>query len=192
VTRKLLPILAFLMILCSGERLALAQDPFVAFQKQDYATALTGFQELATQGNANAMNNLGLMYANGLGVTADQGKAVDWYNQAAGMGHIGAINNLGGMYEMGQGITQSYAKAAEKYALAAKYGLSDAQYNLAALYEAGKGLQNDPLQAYIWYSLAAAKGDKDAAVGRDRMAKVLDPTLRHQADQFAASWKPSK
>ncbi|HWA50383.1 MAG TPA: tetratricopeptide repeat protein [Dongiaceae bacterium] len=192
MTRRFLLIPAFLMMVCCGARLAAAQDPFIAFQNQDYATALKGFQELASQGNANAMNNLGLMYSNGLGVTADQAKAIDWYNQAASKGHLGAVNNLGGMYEMGQGVAQNYTTAAEKYALAAKYGLTDAQYNLAALYEAGKGVQNDPLQAYIWYSLAAAMGDPDAAVGRDRMAQVLDPTLRRQADEFAASWKPSK
>lgn len=190
--RRAIQVLIFLVVLCCGAPWASAQDPFVAFQKQDYAAALSGFQTLAAQGNPNAMNNLGLMYANELGVSRDDAMAVKWYGQAAALGHIGAINNLGGMYEMGFGVPQNYAAAAEKYALAAKYGLSDAQYNLAALYEAGKGVPNDSLQAYIWYSLSAAQGDQDAAAGRERMGKLIDPTLRGQADTFVTAWKPGQ
>ena len=185
-------VLAFLVLLCGATPWALAQDPFVAFGSRDYAAALAGFQALAAQGNPNAMNNLGLMYANGLGVPRDDAVAVKWYGQAAAVGHIDAINNLGGMYEMGYGVPQNYASAAEKYALAAKYGSSDAQYNLAALYESGKGVPNDALQAYIWYSLSAAQGDQDAAAGRSRMAELLDPTLRGQADTFVTAWKPGQ
>lgn len=190
--RRMMKALIFLALLCGDARWASAQDPFVAFGSQDYATALAGFQTLAGQGNPNAMNNLGLMYANGLGVPRDDAVAVKWYGQAAALGHIGAINNLGGMYEMGYGVPQNYAAAAEKYALAAKYGLSDAQYNLAVLYEAGKGVQSDALQSYIWYSLSAAQGDQDAAAGRSRMGKLIDPTLRGQADTFVAAWKPGQ
>lgn len=185
-------ILVGLAVLCGSAASAWAQDPFDAFQHRDYASALTGFQDLAAKGNPNAMNNLGLMYANGLGVTRNVAMAVQWYDQAASRGHIPAINNLGGMYEMGQGVPQDYAAAAEKYALAAKYGLSDAQYNLGSLYEAGKGLPNDLLQAYIWYSLAAAQGDQDAADSRDRVGKGIDPALRNQADELAKSWKPAQ
>jgi uncharacterized protein len=190
--RRVIQVLTFLVFLCGGASWALAQDPFIAFGSKDYAAALAGFQTLAAQGNPNAMNNLGLMYANGLGVPRDDAIAVKWYGQAAAVGHIDAINNLGGMYEMGYGVPQNYAAAAEKYALAAKYGSPDAQYNLAALYESGKGVRNDALQAYIWYSLSAAKGDQDAAAGRDRMAKHLDPTLRGQADTFVTAWKPGQ
>ena len=171
---------------------ALAEDPFAAYQKGDYAAALKGFEELAAKGNPNAMNNLGMMLANGLGVKADHQTALQWYQKAASAGHIGAINNLGVAYEMGQGTAQNFAEAAKWYRIAADNGLSDAQYNLAALYEAGNGVPNDPVQSYVWFSLAAQHGDPDAAAGRDRMAKVIDPTLRGQADGFVKSWKPAQ
>ena len=129
--------IAMIAILCGETPLGGAQDPFMALQNRDYAEALTGFQGLAAQGNLNAMNNLGMMYANGLGVEPNGAEAVKWYSAAANRGHLGAINNLGSMYELGQGVPQNYQAAAEKYALAAKYGLSDAQYNLASLYEMG-------------------------------------------------------
>lgn len=168
---------------------ARAQDPFAAYQKKDYAAAFTGFEALAAKGDPNAMNNLGLMLANGLGVETDFGAAWQWYEKAAGAGHIGAMNNLGAMYEMGQGIGQNFLEAAKWYRAAADNGLSDAQYNLAALYESGHGLTADPLQAYVWYSLAARQGDQDAAIARDRLAKAVDPALRGQADAFVKTWK---
>lgn len=171
---------------------ARAADPFVAYRNGDYAAAIKGFQELAQQGNPNAMNNLGLMYANGLGVDVDLAAARRWYEEAAGKGSLSAVNNLGAMYETGQGVPQNYEEAANKYAIAAKYGLSDAQYNLGVLYESGKGLPNDPVQAYLWYSLAAAQGDGDAAAARDRVGATIDPTLRSQAAAYAKTWKPAQ
>ena len=186
--RRLLMLLVWLaLFLCLNK--AWAQDPFAEFQKKDYAAAFAGFEALAAEGNPNAMNNLGLMLANGLGVETDFGAARQWYEKAAGAGHIGAMNNLGAMYEMGQGTGQTFLEAAKWYRAAADNGLSDAQFNLAALYESGHGLAADPLQAYVWYSLAARQGDQDASAARDRLAKAVDPALRGQADSFVKSWK---
>jgi len=184
-----------LLVFClfvGNAKFAMAKDPFAAYENGDYATALEGFRTLAEQGNANAMNNLGLMYANGLGVAVDLDAAHAWYQKAAAKGSLSAINNLGALYEMGQGVPQSYEEAAHKYALAAKYGLSDAQYNLGALYELGKGLPSDLVQAYLWYSLAAAQGDADAAAARDRVGAKIDPALRSQAATYVKSWKPAQ
>jgi TPR repeat protein len=51
------------------------QDGLNAYDKQDYATALKEWQPLAKQGNADAQNNLGTMYANGKGVLKDAKQA---------------------------------------------------------------------------------------------------------------------
>lgn len=185
-------LLVFCLGLLGHVKNSIAEDPFAAYKSGDYATALEGFRSLAEQGNANAMNNLGLMHANGLGVAVDFAAARAWYERAADQGNLNAINNLGGMYEMGQGVPQSYEEAAQRYAIAAKYGLSDSQYNLGVLYESGKGLPNDLLQAYLWYSLAAAQGDPDAAGARDRVGAKLDPALRSQATTYVESWKPAQ
>ena len=48
----------------------------------------------AEQGNANAQYNLGVMYANGDGVTKDAVKAVEWYQKAAAQGYADAIQRL--------------------------------------------------------------------------------------------------
>ncbi len=189
--RRLMAILlVFCLVFFGHAHGARTDDPYSAYHGGDYATALKGFLALAEEGNSSAMNNLGLIYANGLGVAVDFAAARSWFEKAASQGHLGAINNLGGMYELGQGMPRNYEQAAHNYAIAAKHGLSDAQYNLGALYEAGKGVPNDLLQAYLWYSLAAKQDDADAAAARDRIGAKIDPNLRNQATTFVNSWKP--
>ena len=49
---------------------------------QDYAKALEWYEKAAAAGNADAMVNLGALYANGQGVTQDYAKALDWSSKA--------------------------------------------------------------------------------------------------------------
>ena len=57
-----------------------------AYERKNYRTAFAGFQKLAEQGNANAQDSLGWMYANGQGVPKDDQQAVAWYHKAAEQG----------------------------------------------------------------------------------------------------------
>jgi hypothetical protein len=57
-----------LTLLISNYALANFQDGLNAYDKQDYDAAFEEWQPLAKQGNADAQNNLGTMYANGKGV----------------------------------------------------------------------------------------------------------------------------
>ncbi len=54
-----------------------------AYDRGDYATALTKFRPLAQQGDARAQYNLGVMYYRGYGVTKDDVLAHLWLNLAA-------------------------------------------------------------------------------------------------------------
>jgi len=54
-----------------------------AYDRGDYATALTKFRPLAQQGDARAQYNLGVMYYRGYGVTKDDVLAHMWVNLAA-------------------------------------------------------------------------------------------------------------
>jgi TPR repeat protein len=63
--------------------LANFQDGLNAYDKQDYDAAFEEWQPLAKQGNADAQNNLGTMYANGKGVLKDAKQAASWYQKAA-------------------------------------------------------------------------------------------------------------
>jgi TPR repeat protein len=54
-----------------------------AYERADYAAALTIFRSLAELGEAPAQHNLGIMYENGLGVGQDAAEALRWYGLAA-------------------------------------------------------------------------------------------------------------
>ncbi len=58
----------------------------VAYERGDYATALTEFRPLAQQGHAGAQYNLGQMYRKGQGVPQDYVQAHMWVNLAATQG----------------------------------------------------------------------------------------------------------
>ncbi|MFP6573488.1 MAG: tetratricopeptide repeat protein, partial [Vicinamibacterales bacterium] len=72
----------------------------------DTNSDMTGFRHLPTwaeAGDAEAQCQLGLRYANGIGVTQNYVEAVRWYRLAAEQGHAGGQNALAGMYAAGRG-----------------------------------------------------------------------------------------
>ena len=66
---------------------------FAAYQSGDFTTALREWTPLAEQGDADAQNNLGVMYDNGNGVLQDNVYAHMWTNIAASNGNEEAIEN---------------------------------------------------------------------------------------------------
>ena len=81
------------------------------YSEGDYQKALYYLEKAANQGDAEAQNNLGIMYENGEGVTKNHKKAVYLYEQAAHQGDIAAQYNLGRMYYDGGGVTKDYVEA---------------------------------------------------------------------------------
>ncbi len=59
------------------------EDGQEAYKSGDYETALKLWRALAEQGFANALQNLGIMYAWGTGVPQDYVQAHMWFNLAA-------------------------------------------------------------------------------------------------------------
>lgn len=161
-----------------------------AYQRGDYATALREWQPLAKQGQALAQYNLGLLYANGQGVSKDDAQAQQWYEKAAAQGHADAQVNLGILYDYGRGVAQDYKKAVYWYRLSAKQGNELAQRQLGLMFERGDGVPQDYVQAYMWYTLGAANGAKRGAALRDALAKRMTPDQIAEAQQLAQEWKP--
>ena len=84
--------------------------------------AIRWFRAAALHNNAKAETNLGIMYANGKGVTQDFAEARKWFERGADHGEVKAQRNLGALYATGRGVPQSYVEAAKWYGLAAKRG----------------------------------------------------------------------
>ena len=78
---------------------------------QDDAEALKLFQLAAAQGNANALNNLGVAYREGRGVPQDDAEAAKWFGRAAEQAVTSAMTELGRMYYKGKGVPQNYVLA---------------------------------------------------------------------------------
>jgi TPR repeat protein len=78
-------ILAVLFAQCLGTAVHAGpyEEGLAAYKKQDYKGALRSYKLAAAQGNAYAQYNLGLMYANGVGVARNYVRADMWLTLAA-------------------------------------------------------------------------------------------------------------
>jgi TPR repeat protein len=165
-----------------------------AYQRGNYATALSEWRLLADEGDAQAQLHLGLLYANGDGVPQDYAKARQWYEKAAAQEYAMAQYNLGLLYDNGDGVPQDYVKARQWYEKAAARGYAMAQTNLGVLYRSGHGVPQNDVRAYMWFSLAAAHStgnlQKPAADTRDKIASLMTPSQIAEAQMLAREWMP--
>jgi TPR repeat protein len=132
----------------------------INIQKEVFTLFQTG-----ARGSATSMYYLGVLYAEGFGVTQDYVKAREWWEKAADKGDWDAMGNLGRLYANGWGVAQDYAKARELYEKAAEKGVADAITNLGILYANGQGVAQDYTKAREGWEKAAEKGNTDAMVG---------------------------
>jgi TPR repeat protein len=73
-----------------------------AYERQDFTTALQGWQSLADKGDAEAEFRLGAMYEKGDGVTAEPSQAAKWYRKSADRGYAKAQYALDKLYADGR------------------------------------------------------------------------------------------
>ncbi len=95
---------------------------FKAYRERDRETALREFKALAEQGDPAGQFYLGVMYANGEGVTTDKAEAARWYLLSAEQGYLDAQQKLALSYRFGDGVPQDYVSAHMWYSLAAGQG----------------------------------------------------------------------
>ena len=137
------------------------------------------YQRAAQQGDTTAMNNIGVMYANGRGVDQDYDEAIIWFSNAARQGNATArtnlcivYNHLGWMYAKGVGVEQDYGQAFDWFTKAAEQGHAETQYNLGVMYVNGDHVVQDDVQAVRWFSKAAEQGDIEAQSALRRFGNI--------------------
>jgi hypothetical protein len=86
---------------------------------QDNAYALQAWLAQAEGGDAEAMNNVGEIYEQGVRGAPDYGRAAEWYRKAAEAGNRRAQTNLAALYEQGKGVAQDTGAALSWYRRAA-------------------------------------------------------------------------
>ena len=109
------------------------REGVAAYQRGDYATAVSIYRLLADQGNAGAQSNLGVLYQNGQGVAQNYVEAARRYRKAADQGNADAQFNLGALYATGNGVAQNFVEAARWFQKAADQGNAAAQDDLSNL-----------------------------------------------------------
>ena len=154
----------------------------------DIERARHWYMRAADAGEARAMNNLGYIYEKGLTGVRDYGKAVVWYRRAAHKGLAIAQSNLAALHYLGRGVTRDFEQSYRWYRAAAEQGDAVGQNGLGLLYANGLGVERDFAQAMAWFGLAAhAKGSAgaDAMTYRDRLARLLSPVERAEAEALS-------
>ncbi len=160
--------------------------------------AFEWFKRAGAQGHANALWQLAMMKYNGVGTSKDLPSAVEHHRKAAELGQVEAMYYLGVAHADGNAVPKDHATALhwlnKTVAYEDLYGnnpvRSQAQNALGALYENGYGVGADVLIAYTLYNLAAAGGDQEANENLIRVAKLLKPEQRIEAQSVSRDWKP--
>jgi len=155
--RPMAGVLLLLVVMCGGERQAAAgtQEAIEAYGRKDYGTVLQHCREAARAGDAICQTMLGMLYAEGLGVSRDPAEAARWFRPAAEHGDAYAAIGLGKAYEQGSGVRKDLDEAKKWYREAAEQGLAAGQFYLGRLLlETNRDLK----QAVKWFRPAAAQG----------------------------------
>ena len=139
----------------------------------------------AQKGFSEAQNNLGLMYAHGIGVKQDDAQAVYWYRKAAEQDHSDAQCNLGWMYVNGLGVKEDQAQAVYWNRKAAEQDHADAQFNLGVIYESGWGVKIDLAEAVYWYRKAA---EQDHPGAQFNLGLIYAQSLGEKQDYAQAAY----
>jgi hypothetical protein len=165
------------------------EDASAAIDRGDTATAFRICRPLAEQGNAEAQNQLGVLYSN----AKDYGQALKWFRQAAER-HLGvAETNLGGMYLRGEGVARDIDEGVRLYKRAALDGYLSAGWDLGSGYYLGQFGKRDYVEAAKWYRFAADRGYAPAAYELARLYQngegvPRDVVSAHMWSNLAAAW----
>ncbi|MBX6323729.1 MAG: sel1 repeat family protein, partial [Rhodospirillaceae bacterium] len=144
-----------------------------AYDRGDFAAALSEWLPLAEKGDPQAEHGVGMIYEAGIGIGGpDLAQAVRWYTAAAAQGVAAAQNNLALMYAEGRGVPRDLTKAAELWRQAAEAGHPIAQFNLGLMLYRGDGMPKDVAKAAKWFARAAQGGSVDAQYAMGELLRL--------------------
>jgi uncharacterized protein len=113
----------------------------------------------ANAGHGDALSDLGIAYALGLGAVKDYQKAFDLLNKSALAGSAVGMQNLGSMYANGYFVKQDNAKALEWFEKSIEAGNAGALGAAGVVYFNGDGGPPDYKVAAEYFQQAADLGD---------------------------------
>ncbi len=168
------------------------EEAHEAYKQGNWDKAVTLYLPLAEKGCPEAGNNLGELYASGLGVRRNYSRAMELFELSAEQGNAYAETNLGLHYSQGLGVPRDYDLAFYWFTRAAKQNNFLAQNALGLFYLHGRSVKIDHLKAYKWFSLSAAQGFEQAGKSRDRLEAGLNPEELQAAEKMINEFRTSK
>jgi localization factor PodJL len=139
-----------------------AQPPSRAAERLPAEIGSAKLRDAALTGNAAAAYEIGVRYADGRGVAANQEEAARWYERAASKGVALAQFRYAALLEKGRGVKKDLGQARRLYLAAATKGNAKAMHNLAVLYAEGIDGKPDYATAAQWFRKAAEHGVADS------------------------------
>ena len=144
--------------------------------------------EEAERGNAYAMYDMGKIFAQGIFVESDKGKAEGWYDRA--LSAMLAVDKekkntclqyrIGKMYQYGLGTGENLAEAAAWFSNAADKEYKSALYSLGMFYLHGKGVEQDNAKAFELFLRSYKKGNPYAAYELGKLYESGTGTEKNQ------------
>lgn len=125
---------------------------------QEMKESLRWHERAASKGNADAMFELYVLYANGEGIEPQPELALDWAMRAAEAGNIRAMYNLGTFYATGNGVERDPARSLKWYKKAAEAGHGRAAATVSVMLYMGDEVDQDVEEAEAYFRLAYELG----------------------------------
>jgi TPR repeat protein len=158
---------------------------YIAFDQGQYLTAMKLAEEGTKRNEPQAFTLLGVLNAEGLGISKDEAAAAKWYAKADELGDVQASFALAVLYAEGRGVKKDRNKAAELFEKAARTGHPLANYNLGLLFLKGDGKPQNPYRAVMHIRYAAEKG---IAAAQYDLAGMYQNGAGVQPDAVAVSY----
>jgi TPR repeat protein len=122
------------------------------------AKAMELYQQCAAQGSAKAMNAIGILYNEGIGVVRDAKEAKAWFTKAGKADYAQGWYNLGMSYKDARGEEQDFAEAFRYFSKAAAMDDEQSVYAKGYMLYKGLGTTQNYAQAAAFFSRGAALG----------------------------------
>lgn len=165
---------------------------YEAFLAGRYEEAIAIWLPLANAGDASAQFNLGVMYAQALGVDRDMRVAMDWWERAAAQLHVRAAHNLALAMLAGEplidGVTSDpdYPGILRYLKIGADAGYPNSEYTLGKLYAEGVGVEKDDRRAAELFLSSSIKGFAKAQYNLGKVYR--DGTGMPQDEELSIFW----
>ena len=121
-----------------------------AWSNKDRTEAFNMFVKAADDGSLEAMNQVAIMYRDGVGTPKDVKRMEEYFQKGADFGYIPSMVALGDIYSQGRFLPKDESKAFEYVLKAARLGDSNCMYRVANLYKDGVGVSPSKEESDYW------------------------------------------